>query len=128
MDSKVLIVIVVVAAVGGWLIVRAMTPAPPPRQIARQAVPQHPPAVPQGKVTAQDRALPASGGAGGAPSERSEHDFDHDMVALAAALNEDQMIESYVFRNPARHLTMPPTLRYRLMGRFWQGVTTGVTR
>ena len=127
MDSKILIVIAVIAAVGGWLIVRALTPKPAPAPSARQAAAQKPPAAAQGKVTAHDRALPAVGGLGDAPAAHGPRDFDHDLAALVAALNEDQMIQWYVFSNPARHAKMPPALLYRRISRFWQG-TTGVAR
>lgn len=126
MDWKVLTAIVVVAAVGGWLIVRAIAPSTP-RPISRQAVAERPPAIPAGRVTAVDRALPAVAGGTNNGAARS-HDFDHDVAGLVTALNEDGQIQYFVFPNAARGATIPSTLRYQLAGRFWQGATTGVAR
>jgi len=123
MDWKVLVAIVAVAAVGGWLVVRTMTAPPAPN--ARQATPLDRPAEPQGRVTALDRALPAR--LGDAP-RGGENEFDRDVAALVAALRDDQAIQYYVFTNRERGGKMPPTMRYRRMGRFWQGAVTGVTR
>jgi hypothetical protein len=124
MNVRVLVVVMVVAALGGWVLVRALSepsqPAPDTRMAAR----------PQASVSRAPAAAAGNRLGVGADRERAtaatRHDLDEDLIALADALDAETRVDLYVFPDPAPGVDVPTTFKFRHLGAFWQDAIKGV--
>jgi hypothetical protein len=130
MNARMLVVIVV-ALVAGWALVRALTRTapPPPRTVsAPRATASH-------AQARDDRALGGGGnvgadarrGLGGDAMTATSRGISGDLEALATALERERSPELYVFPNPAPGVKLPMTFRYRHATRFWDRPLSGMT-
>ena len=123
MNVRVLVVVMVVAALGGWVLVRALSrpsqPPPEPRIAAR----------PESSVTRAPTAASSNHLGVGAAADRAtaarRHDLGDDLTALANALDDEKRVDLYVFPNPAPGVEVPTTFNFRHLGAFWEDAIRG---
>ena len=134
-DWKTLGVVVIGAALAGWLVVRMLTggpaapPAPAETERATTAAP--PPAVApdEAGATPVRRAAPPKPAAVEEPAPAAENDESativRDLTTLAQALQRDVRIEDRVMPRVNDALDVPGPIEYRRAPDFWQPALAG---